>query len=205
MNKQTDWLEFKKVIVFLAEIFPRDLKPTTYIFYFSALSDLTIEQVFIAANRWVRSGRFFPKPAELRELAIDTSTQLSAGDAWALVLEYFKKFGHCTGETYSTVLKDDKGQVKYNEAGSACRVVEKKIPLLPPEVARALRGVGGLDAIGMCETDLGTIRAHFLRCYRENQEQEDRRLLLGEPTREEAKQIMGNLVKTIPDLAKVGA
>lgn len=174
MNKQTDFARFKKILVFLAEIFPRDLKPTTYVMYFATLSDLTIEQVNIAANKWARSGKFFPKPAELRELAFDNSNQLTAGDAWNMVLKHVFKHG------------------ADNSA------------LLPPAVMRAVRGVGGLNEIGMCENGLDIIRAHFFRCYRENQEQEERLELLGEPTREEAKQLLGKLTKQIPKLVEVG-
>lgn len=182
MDKQTDFKEFKKILVGLAELFPKELKPTTYVMYFAALSDLTIEQVNLAANRWARIARSndgypakFPVPGDLRALATDTSDQLTAGDAWGLVIKHISRWGSPA-----------------TDCGSNDR------PSLPPSVARAVQGVGGLDAIGMCENGLDTIRAHFLRCYRENQEQETQRELLGEPTQAEAKQIMGNLVKKIP-------
>lgn len=180
MNEQ-DRSELAKILTMLAEIFSKKLKPTTFAMYFAALSDLTIEQINIAANGWARTGKFFPVPADLRKLAVEQS-QLTAGDAWDMVMKRLWKWGY---------------DPNFYPRGELP-------PPFPSAVARAVRAVGGMREIGMTENGLDIMRAHFFKCFRENQEQEEKQQLLGEPTREEAKQILSNLTKKIPALAKVG-
>lgn len=56
--------------------------------YYEALCDLTIEQLEHAARKWIATGRFFPKPVELREIAKPDTTDYDAGQAWMMAVSY---------------------------------------------------------------------------------------------------------------------
>lgn len=162
MNKQTDFEEFKKILFGLSEMFQRDLKPTTYVMYFAALSDLSIDQINIAANKWVRSGKFFPKPVELRELAIENNQKLT-GDAWAEVSE---------------------------QISLTCGTGKQPV-YTSPAIERAVQAVGGLNTIWMAGIENEHVyRAHFNRYYEAISEKEFQNELLGLPNKAEAKLLL---------------
>jgi hypothetical protein len=64
---------FTARLVALGELFDVSLSATRQALYFEALSDLTIEQAVQALNLAVKTCRFFPKPVEIRELAMGDS------------------------------------------------------------------------------------------------------------------------------------
>jgi hypothetical protein len=73
--------EFFRRLVALAEIFDLKLSPQRQALYFQALRDLPFAAVTEAMNTAARACTFFPKPAELRMLAIgDTEDQVEV--AW---------------------------------------------------------------------------------------------------------------------------
>ncbi len=163
MNKQIDFKEFKKILFGLSEMFQRDLKPTTHVMYFAALSDLTIEQVNSAANRWARTGKFFPKPAELREFAIET-LELTAGEAWVEVREQMDR---------------------------VCGAIGVYPVFSSPVIEVAVQSLGGLNTIWMAGIDQeGMYRAHFLKCFEAIRQRDNKDLLLGAPNRSEAKLLL---------------
>ena len=63
----SDFLEFATYLTGTAEVFDAQLSKVKIDFYFNALKDLTIAEINTAINHIVRTSRFFPKPAEIRE------------------------------------------------------------------------------------------------------------------------------------------
>lgn len=65
-----DNTEFRNRLVALAELFDAKIAATRQALYFEALRDLPFEQVVQALTQAARACKFFPKPAELRSLAV---------------------------------------------------------------------------------------------------------------------------------------
>ena len=79
-----DNTEFRNRLVALAEVFDVKLSPQRQALYFEALRDLSFEAVAKGLNRAVQTSTFFPKPAELRALAVgDAEDHIEA--AWMLL------------------------------------------------------------------------------------------------------------------------
>lgn len=79
-----DNVEFRNRLVALAEVFDLKLAATRQALYFEALRDVPFEAVARALNAAVKTCKFFPRPAELRTLAIgdiDDATEA----AWMLL------------------------------------------------------------------------------------------------------------------------
>jgi hypothetical protein len=99
--------------------------------YAMDLSDLSREQLEIALTRARRELRFFPKIAELRELAgtkpSDTS-KIAAEAAWTFAMEYLRRWG-----------------VDRLPLWSSGRQISA--PPLPPRIVYALRRIGGLSGL----------------------------------------------------------
>jgi hypothetical protein len=66
----SDNTEFRNRLVALAEVFDAKIAATRQALYFEALRDLPFERVVYALSQAVRVCKFFPKPAELRALAV---------------------------------------------------------------------------------------------------------------------------------------
>jgi len=66
---ESDKPRFAGIITALAETFERELSEVVIGVYFDALRDLSIESVQKAASACVRTSRFMPRPAEIREQA----------------------------------------------------------------------------------------------------------------------------------------
>jgi hypothetical protein len=66
----TDRLDFGQRLVGLAEVFDVKLSPQRQALYFEALRDLPYARVATALGQAVQALKFFPKPVELRDLAI---------------------------------------------------------------------------------------------------------------------------------------
>src|SRR5262249_32937387 len=69
MNRSTDVQRFGKMMAVLQAVFDKVLRPEAQDACFSVLEDLPIEAVERAGELALKSCKFFPKPAELRELA----------------------------------------------------------------------------------------------------------------------------------------
>jgi hypothetical protein len=76
-----DNVEFRNRLVVLAELFDLKLAPTRQALYFEALRDLPFPNVAIALNQAAKHCKFFPKPAELRALAVGDAED-AAEAAW---------------------------------------------------------------------------------------------------------------------------
>jgi hypothetical protein len=87
-----DETKFGKLMVVLGETFGETLSGPRIRAYFEALADLDFTLVERAAKVHLASGRFFPKPAELRE-PIEGSKDDAAAGAWELVQIAFRKAG----------------------------------------------------------------------------------------------------------------
>jgi hypothetical protein len=61
--------------------------------YFDALSDYTLPQVNAAVRLSLRRCKFFPKPAELREL-IEGDAEAASDAAWGAVLREIRRVGY---------------------------------------------------------------------------------------------------------------
>lgn len=73
--------EFTRRLVGLAEVFDVKLSAQRVALYFEALRDLELADVVRALNQAVKVSRFFPKPAEVRSLAVgDTEDRVER--AW---------------------------------------------------------------------------------------------------------------------------
>lgn len=77
--------EFAIVIAALCETFGREASKATTYGYWLGLSDLSLSSVKDAATKAIRSCKFMPTPAELRELAGVTNATDRALLAWAAV------------------------------------------------------------------------------------------------------------------------
>jgi hypothetical protein len=62
--------EFARRLNTLAELFDAKLSPQRKALYFEALRDLPFEKVAVGLNQAAKVCKFFPKPAELRSLAV---------------------------------------------------------------------------------------------------------------------------------------
>lgn len=108
-----------KAMAVLGATFPRDVTPELVAIYSGALQDVDDATLERAVGRAVAECRFFPVPAELRELAganrpvvVDPQPILerirgmagylpSIGETWPSVEDVRQKLGHGIGEAYS--------------------------------------------------------------------------------------------------------
>lgn len=72
---------FRQRLIGLAEVFDVKLSPQRVALYFEALRDLEFGAVVDALNQAVRIAKFFPRPAEIRTLALG-DTEDRAESAW---------------------------------------------------------------------------------------------------------------------------
>lgn len=66
----TDSVEFGRRLAAVAEVFDHKLTPAKVALYFEALRDLPLVSIGVALNQAVKVLKFFPKPVELRSLAV---------------------------------------------------------------------------------------------------------------------------------------
>ena len=89
----TDRIAFAEALHVLAETFGEPMSDLRTEGYFNALSDLSIAQVNVAVRHAMRSCKFFPKPAELREAVTGTADE-AAQKAWDAVLKEIRRVGY---------------------------------------------------------------------------------------------------------------
>ena len=58
--------KFRTILASLAEVFTHEISAPFAALYWEALKDLAIEQIEAGAKFWIKTGKRFPKPAELR-------------------------------------------------------------------------------------------------------------------------------------------
>ena len=94
-----DKAQFFELLTGIAEIYNQEISAMKGQLYWNALIDLPIETVLRNANAHIRTAKFFPSPAELRQ---DDSTNDQAIMAWAAV----EKAMHTAGYYYSVQFDD---------------------------------------------------------------------------------------------------
>ena len=88
---QTDRAAFAETLGYLAAMYDTPLSPVRIEGYWRALNDLTLDELRAGADRAGRELKFFPKPAELRELAGYGAPD--AGTVEAALLEHLRSLG----------------------------------------------------------------------------------------------------------------
>lgn len=89
----SDARSFAEAMGVLGETFNEPVSELRIESYFDALKDLDAAEVLTAMRQSVRWSRFFPKPAELREI-IEGDTQSRADGAWGDVLKAIRSVGY---------------------------------------------------------------------------------------------------------------
>lgn len=84
---------FAQLMLGIGETYGEPVSDTRMEIYFRALSDLSLDAIRTAANVHVRSQKFFPRPAELRE-AIEGNMDDRAELAWAHVQNEVRRVGY---------------------------------------------------------------------------------------------------------------
>lgn len=96
----TDSEEFGRRLVALAELFDATLTPVKVALYFEGLRDVSFERVAYALNAAVKTATFFPRPAELRQLALGDAED-AAEAAWMQLRDAMRIAG-----SYASVVLD---------------------------------------------------------------------------------------------------
>jgi hypothetical protein len=76
----------------LGEAFNEPVSEARVAIYFEALEDLPIDALQSAARAYAKTGRFFPKPVELRDL-VQGTTEDHAEVAWLYVVREVRRVG----------------------------------------------------------------------------------------------------------------
>src|SRR3990167_4598232 len=95
--QRSDMAAFGRELIVTAEVFGDTLSEARTLGYFEALMDLPLDAVLVGLRHARRSTRFFPKPAEVREL-LEGSVEDRAREAWRRVLGALEHVG-----TYESV------------------------------------------------------------------------------------------------------
>ena len=101
--EQANRTAFDEILTGLAAVYDKPLTDPLINAYWRALDDLSIEELAQAADRAIRSCRFFPKPAELRELIQGTPDD-QAQNAWLRFWRAAERIG-----AYASVKFEDTG------------------------------------------------------------------------------------------------
>ncbi len=127
--------ETTKVLTILRSVWPdTKIDQHTITAYHWALGEKSYQDIEQAAKVWMRTGKFFPKPAELLEIL---SVNKTAGDvvveaAWGEVMQQAGSVGH-------------RGQPTFSH----------------PLIGEAVRAIGWRDICLTDYADYGTLRAQF--------------------------------------------
>jgi hypothetical protein len=95
-----DRAAFAELMLGISETFSHPVSDTVMELYFRALQDLPLEALRVAATIHVRTAKFFPRPAELRE-AIEGSTEDAAEIAWVTLLRLVRSVGYYGTPTWT--------------------------------------------------------------------------------------------------------
>lgn len=111
-----------------------------------SLSDLSEDSLRVAFNRAHRECKFFPKPSELREMAVGKvadQEEVKSLAAWNWILDFMRKFWHADLGIYQNA------------------------PVIPPAIMYALRIIGGFRSLSQMEVSSQPfIQKAFLAAYK---------------------------------------
>lgn len=90
----TEWVA--KVLAVLAEVYGVELTRSLVKAYQMVLRDIDNDVLERASASWMAKSKWFPKPADLREEAIDQIAPpfLPAEEAWTMVLQHAERYGY---------------------------------------------------------------------------------------------------------------
>jgi len=135
--------------------------------YWEVLHDIPLELLQRAARQCMATLKFYPKPAELREQALElvmfTLGIPNANDAWAEVTKRLNSNFRCRvidGKIYLEVT----GMVSETELSGFQARNPTEADWSTPLIQRAIEGVGGWVALRASENPVAD-RSQFLRAY----------------------------------------
>lgn len=174
----TDKPKFLAVLNGLAAIKPgAKITPESLDLYWSAMSAWTIEDFTAAANQLARTHEFFPNPYHFEQLR--KAGRMTAGEAWAKVLEYARHGGFSVWDSGPP-----------SEDDPSARPAD-------PRIDAAVRAIGGYSAIAMSKTDQTPfLERRFAEHYDSISEVEDVRVAvpcLAGPPRHDLSKLLKNL------------
>ena len=82
--------KFKESLLAMGEVFDKEITPSLGQIYWTSLKEFSDEDVFSAFDQAMVSSKFFPKPAEIREI-ICGSGEEQAHAAWGVILQCLEK------------------------------------------------------------------------------------------------------------------
>lgn len=152
MWTKADKEKISELIAALAVTFNRTADESVFLGYFLGLDGLTVEQVKRATARALRSSRFMPTPAELRELAGEVSIDHRATLAWDEVKKAIERHGG-----YRSVSFDDRTiHAAVNAIGGWQHVCEQSVVCLDrdlwPRFQRAYKAFAARGSISSADT-----------------------------------------------------
>ena len=121
---ENDVTAFTDALTVLGEIFDTKLSAARRTAYFEALADLDWLAVEVAMRCAMRQCKFFPKPAELREL-IEGTLKERAEQAWLEVNEIFRDYGPHHGLLCQDPLFAEAIRIVWVDWIDACRYLRR--------------------------------------------------------------------------------
>lgn len=94
-----------KILAVFSSVFNEPVDELKAEGYFAALKDLPLDAVRDAAHAAIKTEKFFPRPARLRELVTGSSEEL-ADVAWAMLLRQIRREGYYGKPTLSETTWD---------------------------------------------------------------------------------------------------
>jgi len=122
--------EFALLLLGMGELFETPVSHTRAELFARAVEDLPFDAVKAAANAYARSGKFFPKPAELRELVLGDPFD-QAELAWSHLLREVKRIGW-TGTPMFTDATEERAALGL--FGGSWRALCENLPAGGPEL-----------------------------------------------------------------------
>ena len=129
---------FAVALATLAEVFGEALSSARLESYFQALADLDIDAVEAAAQICMRTRKFFPKPAELRE-ALDGSPEDQAEVAWMRFLGAVREIGGYESVNFGDPVTHAVVMDLWGDWPTACLLDEKETPFRHQDFVKLYR------------------------------------------------------------------
>lgn len=147
-----------------------EITPQKIEVYHAVLGRFPVEAMREAAIAYLCTGKFFPRPADLLELANRNRNEVPAGDSWELVLKQVRKHGFTGWESVSFADETIMGAVR--QVGWRRICLDERPDLVRRDFEQALAalrerhrkevqtGEVGLDALGWDRVPLPATAKH---------------------------------------------